>query len=306
MGTHAHGPSMAGARLVDGGSLLAKAEPYSDMIIDLPISNGIRLQMASGNTSVSSFPTARIQKGLILWCDGQDLSEEAVGFGVPILKQGLHTIFPGEVELYRNQDSPPNEFNARFKLNLEEKFIGSGSTTIHNQLIYRVKNIFAGMIRNYSWSRNFLTAASNLLRSTLHWQTTYEPADFSTYLALRYCLNAGKSSVVVELIERGFTAENITEIIIMNEQGAHFFDQFHADGGMIKRGDEIGIWDEVITESAAFICSSRQVSFCLPQVIGARLFHGRELIGRRLAWAGFGYTFSPSLRHFAYEININR
>ncbi|HEX9092323.1 MAG TPA: hypothetical protein VF831_12580, partial [Anaerolineales bacterium] len=51
-----------------------------------------------------SFPTAAIQKGLIMIYEGQELCEEAVGFGVPILKRGLQAIFPSTVEL-----SPPAE-----------------------------------------------------------------------------------------------------------------------------------------------------------------------------------------------------
>jgi hypothetical protein len=52
--------------------------------------------------------------------------------------------------------------------------------------------------------------------------------------------------------------------------------------------------------------SSQHISFSLPQVKGARLFLGRELIGSRLAWSGFGYTFPPGLNHFSYEVTIKR
>jgi len=42
-----------------------------------------------------NYPSCRIQKGLILVHDNKDLSEEGVGFGVPVLKFGQKTIFPG-------------------------------------------------------------------------------------------------------------------------------------------------------------------------------------------------------------------
>jgi hypothetical protein len=100
--------------------------------------------------------------------------------------------------------------------------------------------------------------------------------------------------------------DGITEIILMNEQGAHHFDQYRDANGVTLHGDEIGCWDEVTASFGAFISSSQRISFSLPQVEGARLFLGRELIGSRLAWSGFGYTFSPSLNHFRYVVTIKR
>ena len=48
------------------------------------------LRARSGN-----FPSSRIQKGLILCWKDLDLSEEGVGFGMPVLKLGTESIFPG-------------------------------------------------------------------------------------------------------------------------------------------------------------------------------------------------------------------
>ena len=276
------------------------------MNIDFALFDGIQLKMTLDSSRNSSYPTARIQKGLILWCDGQDLSEEAVGFGVPILKRGLYTNFPGQAELSHNSRTSPNEFTARYTLNLEEKFTRSGSNIVNNRLVYRGKNILAGMIRGFPFLRKPLTGASNLLRSILSWQTTYEPAQSSTYITLRYIINANSGTVLVDLIDRDFSINNITEIIVMNEQGAHSFDQFQEAGGITKQGEEIGCWDEVAAKEAAFISSRHRVSFSLPCVRGAKLYMGRELISNRLAWSGFGYSFSPNHEHFSYEIKIKR
>src|SRR4030042_5824864 len=117
------------------------------MKCDFPLSNGITLQIASAVDGNSAYPTGRLQKGLVLVCDGQDLSEEAVGFGVPILKRGLQTIFPGEVELYPEKSSLPRKVSARYKLNLEEKIAKTGSGTINNRLVYASKNSMAAVIR---------------------------------------------------------------------------------------------------------------------------------------------------------------
>ena len=83
--------------------------------------------------------------------------------------------------------------------------------------------------------------------------------------------------------------DGITEIILMNEQGAHHFDQYQDADGIVQQGNQIGCWDEVTAASAAFICSNPNISFSLPQVKGARLFLGQGadrhtpgLVGLRL------------------------
>lgn len=276
------------------------------MKIDLPLTGGFALQIASGTNPGASYPTGRIQKGLVLLYDGQDLSEEAVGFGVPILKRGLQTIFPGEVELYPHEGSAHRRVSARYKLNLEEKITRSGSGTINNRLVYASKNSLAAIIRRLPFMRGLLIRTSNLLRSTLAWETTYEPASFFTYVTLTYTIDAVAGRIKVELLGGDFIPGSITEIIVMNEQGAPHFDQYQDSDGLSQLKNEIGCWDQVLAAEASFIDNIHQVSFSLPQVKGARLYRGRELIDTRLAWSGFGYSFSPWLDHFSYEISVKR
>ena len=276
------------------------------MKIDLALSNGISLQITSGTNHDSPYPTGKLQKGLVLYCDGVDLSEEAVGFGVPILKRGLQTVFPGEVELSPASENPATGLTARFTLNLEERITRPGSGNVNNRMVYAGKNTLAGMIRGMPALRRLLTNTSNLLRATFGWQTTYEPTGYSTNVTLTYGIVPGADRVRIKLESVESIPDGITEIILMNEQGAHYFDQYQDSDGKVRQGDQIGCWDEVSTGNAAFMSSSHRISFSLPQVNGAKLFLGRELIGTRLAWSGFGYTFPPILDHFDYEVTVNR
>jgi hypothetical protein len=276
------------------------------MIINLSLPSGINLQFVAGTNPNTFYPTGKIQKGWMLFCDNQDLSEEAVGFGVPILKRGLQTIFPGEVELHPVDSSSLSRFTARYKLNLEEKISRPGANSVNNRLLYAGKNVLAGMIRGLPAVRRLLTNSSNLLRSVFGWQTTYEPAGYATFVALTYTIDSVAGTILVELSSVDSIPDGITEIILMNEQGAHHFDQYQDGEESVKQGDQIGCWDEVTATSAGFMSSSQHLSFSLPHVKGARLFLGRELIGSRLAWSGFGYSFPPSLKHFKYEITVKR
>jgi len=276
------------------------------MKIDLPLDAGLGLQIASGIDRGSPYPTARLQKGFVLLHDGKDLSEEAVGFGVPILKRGLQTIFPGEVDLYLHGGSAQTKVSARYHLSLEERIERNGSGSVNSPLVYASKNSLAAVIRQIPFMRKLLTNTSNLLRSHLSLETTYEASEFSTYVVLTYTIDDTNGRIKVELVGGDFIPGSISEVIIMNEMGAHHFDQYQDSDGVTQRGDEIGCWDAVAADEAAFIDETHKVSFSLPQVRGARLYRGRELIEPRLAWAGFGYSFPPGLKPFSYEVTIKK
>ena len=276
------------------------------MKIDLPLDAGLELQIASGIDRGSPYPTARLQKGFVLLHEGKDLSEEAVGFGVPILKRGLQTIFPGEVDLYLHGGSTQTKVSARYHLSLEERIERNGSGSVNSPLVYASKNSLAAVIRQIPFMRKLLTNTSNLLRSHLSLETTYEASEFSTYVVLTYTIDDTNGRIKVELVGGDFIPGSISEIIIMNEMGAHHFDQYQDSDGVTQRGDEIGCWDAVEAAEAAFIDETHKVSFSLSQVKGARLYRGRELIEPRLAWAGFGYSFPPGLKPFSYEVTIKK
>jgi len=276
------------------------------MRIDLPFYSGITLKLATGPADDQSYPTAKIQKGLILIYEGQELCEEAVGFGVPVLKLGLRSIFPGDLELSPLGDGYPGAIRAMFKMNLEERLRKSGSTVITNPILYGSKNIMAAFIRRLPFMRTLLTRTSSLLRSLFSWETTYEPSSSPSYVALNFFLEPQTGRIKVELDRQVLSQEGISEVIVMNEQGARHFDQYQDIDGVSLLEGEIGLWDQVSAKEATFISRKAGISFSLPQVSGSRLYRGRELIGTRLAWSGFGYTFAPSLGHFAYEIRLDR
>jgi hypothetical protein len=275
------------------------------MEIEIPLSQGLSLKIDNAPPGMKDYPTAHLQKGFLLLDEGQDLAEEGVGFGVPVLKSGLQTIFPGSVELTWARRGTTWEITARFKLNLIEKISRKGGGILENKALYTVKNILAGVIRQLPIFRNLLTAISSQLRGGLNWETIYADAKLSTEVKVLYSLDGETGKINVEVDSSGLPS-NITEVIVMNEQGAHHFDRYLDTSGISLSGEEIGCWDEVNAKEARFESSARRVTFRLDRVKGARLFRGRELVGTRLAWAGFGYSFPPSIMKLRYEMRIER
>jgi hypothetical protein len=275
------------------------------MGIDIPLFQGLSLKIGDTLSGRKKYPTARLQKGFILLDQGQELAEEAVGFGIPVLQRGLQSIFPGAVALTWLQRGSTWDITAVFRLNLVEKISRGTNENVENRLLYSVKNLLAAVIRGLPILRGPLTSISSQLRRIFNWETIYTETGFSTELKMFYTLDSGSGKVTVEIDTDGLPT-GVTEVMIMNEQGAHIFDRYLDTSGISLQGQEIGCWDEVNAEEAWFESSVRQVAFRLGQVNGVRLFRGRELVGSRLAWAGFGYTFSPSIKKFRYEMRIEK
>jgi hypothetical protein len=264
------------------------------------------LKIADVSNSNEDYPTTRLQKGLLLVYNGQELAEEGIGFGVPILKQGLQTIFPGDLELTTRRTGSIHEVTALFFMNLEERISSPGIGSVENKLLYAIKNYLAMLIRTFPSLRDLLTAISNGLRTGFNWETTYEDAGFCSKVKMIYIIDRKARLVKIGVDTTELLGDSITEVIVMNEQGARFFDRYRDSNGSILHGKEIGCWDEVTAEEASFISDQHQLAFTLGQVKGARLYRGRELIGSRLAWSGFGYSFSPTVERFNCVLRIKR
>ncbi len=276
------------------------------MQITLPLFSSFTLKIVSSPPQDNHYPTAKIQKGMILFWENEELCEEAVGFGVPILKRGLETIFPSRVELTFPDTNQPRKIHARYKIDLIERIAKPNTGAIHSPILYKCKNILAGLIRSSPALRSSLTRTSNLLRASLAWETTYEPGLFSTHVSVTYNLDVTLGKLKIELASEGHYPAGVSEIVLMNEQGAHHFDRYRDSDGISQSGTDIGCWDQVTAREASFSSLKHQISFSQSQVPGAKLFRGREVDGSRLAWSGFGYSFPPSLEHFSYEITLKR
>jgi hypothetical protein len=299
---------------VDGHHLIPK-EPGSgeyeligSILVDItvPFITGLSLKLSDLSSSNNQYPTARLQKGFLLLKDGQELAEEGVGFGVPVLKQGIQTIFPGQLELATQNKGSIQEVTAKFAMNLEEKIGRPGFGSVESTPVYTIKNSLAALIRRLPQLRGLLTATSNALRRVFGWETTFEEARFCTHVDIIYTIDSRSGNIHIEVDTTDLPVGSITEVVVMNEQGARTFDLYRDAGGNLLRGKEIGCWDEVTAEWASFVSESHGLAFTLRQLKGAKLFRGRELIGSRLAWSGFGYSFLPTFEKISYDVRIER
>jgi hypothetical protein len=190
-------------------------------------------------------------------------------------------------------------------MNLVEIISKKGSENLKSGLLYTIKNVLAAAIRHLPLVRGLLTNTSSRLRKIFNWETTYSYAGFEAVVKVTYSVERETGKVSVEM-DTSDLPPAITEVVVMNEQGASYFDKYQDASGISLHGEEIGCWDIVNAEEASFESSIHHIAFRIGKVKGAQLFRGRELIDDRLDWAGFGYSYPPSNKTFQYVMKIER
>lgn len=276
-----------------------------DAQVDIPLASGMALRIAEAPGHDLPYATGRLQRGLLLVDQGESLADEAVGFGVPVLKRGLQTVFPGSAQFVIEPLGPRSQIRADYELNLVERLARDGHGILNPSWLYGVKDLFAATIRRLPQSRAALTTLSSRLRQLLGLQTSYSNVGFEARLSLKYLVDPAACTIRTEL-DCSTLPDDVTEVVLMHEQGAHAFDQYEDSSGLRLHGDQIGCWDEVRAPLAWFSSRARKVRFRLGRVEGVRLFRGRELVGSRLAWAGFGLSLPPDFGRCQHDLTISR
>jgi hypothetical protein len=264
--------------------------------------NGITLCIATRGPDGVRYPSSRIRKGLTMSCGAIDLSEEGVGFGVPVLKQPRETIFPGILRVTAGSET--SVLVAEYDMNLVERLTLRKRPSLAGIALNAVREPLATLHRRFPALRRVLTGISNAMRAALGIRTTFEQTESRGVIRMTYRFDAAAGKVQVLMEAHDLAVEGCTELAIMNEQGAHFFDCYTDSTGCALNGASIETWQGVSAGEATFLDTRHRVFFSMKNAPGARLFRGRELIEGRLAWAGFAYVLPSDTKEFSYSIAI--
>ena len=201
-------------------------------------------------------------------------------------------MFPGAVEVGWRRSGGLVEVEAAFTMNLVERFTGEAGDALTPAALYGARDLLAALHRRAPLLRKPLTGASNTVRRALGWMTTFAAGPSFGTVLVRYTLADGQRTVAVA-VDPSALSPGVTELVVMNELGARHFAHYWDAAGLLLDGPRIGSWDAVNAPAAGFRADDHAIGFALPNVAGARLYRGRELVGGRLSWAGFGYSLTP-------------
>jgi hypothetical protein len=252
----------------------------------------------AGSGSVS---TSRIQKGLVLEVEDRDLSEEGVGFGLPVLKLGLQPLFPGSWSMSAKEENGLCLIEADFEMNLRARVALQGKI-INNGLFCSAWETFCKIHRDYPRLRGLMSLSSRNLKKKLDLKDVFSEELTLGFVRASYVVSG--SSIDVEL--RFPRISDCTELIVLNEQGANWFDTYQDSNGLILTGERIGSWDQIEATHASFVDTVDGIMFTLKRAEGAKMYRGREFADGSLAWSGLAYVLPPWTEKFTYSIELGR
>ncbi len=266
--------------------------------IDVKISKDLIL--FAGQNRPQEYPTSKIQKGLVIFLKGEDLGEEGVGFGLPVLKFGDEAAFPGRSSSRITKEGDLTVVEIDYDLNLASR-LAIGNRQIDGDRLYRAKGRIDRLHRDRPPLRRTINLASALLRRALSVETRLAETDSFGRARVVYTISRnGRIDVRVRCWPK---EKGCTEMAVMNEQGASSFERFRNSEGLDLLGKEIGPWERTSAEWSEFVDSKHGLSFKLWKTEGAEPFYGREARPGRLAWAGLAHVVPmPSGREFEYKI----
>jgi hypothetical protein len=246
--------------------------------------------------------TSQLQKGLVLVLDGEELIEEGVGFGVPVVKYSDKTYFSSTAEV-ESQITPPScNLRKTFILDaISRKKIGK-SAYIDDRVYSSIRKKFEKL---YLEHKKLSPLFNNLmeLRDIAKIKTEFVKVKPRGQVTVDYQFQASGINVKVDF--SGLNLAGCREVLIENEQGSTMFDSYVDSNGLKLFGSRIGGWDKVTAKEATMLNSLRQVTFSLQSVRGAAMFRGWEKTKNRFSWTGLNYSLQPNNGTFNYTIKLS-
>jgi hypothetical protein len=246
--------------------------------------------------------TGTLQKGLGLLLDGVELIEEGVGFGVPVIKYEDKTFFSSTADLSIRKSGSDIVITKAFILDTVslKKF---GSATYIDDAVYSpLRKAFERM---YLKHKKLLPLFNKVMeiRDIANIKTEFIKVKPRGKVTVTY--HCKPTSIDIGADFSRIVLDKCSEVLVLNEQGSSFFRKYVDSNGLSLLDHKIGAWETVTADQASLQKARGQVSFCLENFGGIRLFRGWEHTRKRFSWAGLSYSMRPNNETFNYSIGLS-
>lgn len=235
--------------------------------------------------------------------DNEELIEEGVGFGVPVVKYKDKTYFSSsaEVTIQKNK-STSCIIKKRFILDTISRKRFWKASYINDKLYSSLRKIFE---KFYVHNSNFITISNRImeLRTILKIKTEFIRVKPRGAITISYQCQPTKINISFDSSK--LNLKNCQEILALNEQGSTTFRKYADTNGLKLIENKIGAWAPVEADEASLLNAKDEVSFALQKINGATLFRGWEKTRNRFSWAGLSYSLHPNHGTFDYDIKLN-
>lgn len=236
-----------------------------------------------------------LQKGLLLCIGNRSVCGEGMGFGAPALDHPEGVFF----STYAKVEARSGELVKSFSINAFQRKTWRDKFPLDNGLYLAVERRLVEKYRKDERYQKFLSYPIRLT-SILGFKLSYQGVQSKGSVNVSYRLSGNRLKVRVDTAS--LADREYRNLLIFNEQLAAF--DLYVDGFSKVQGNDIGAWKEILSPKACLTNQDDNVTFCIRNIPGTRLFCGRELLRPRLDWAGFCYLVPSSAKQFEYDVEI--
>jgi hypothetical protein len=270
----------------------------NDEVFTYKLDNLIKLKLYPDNRP-HNLETSQLEKGIVLDFNEVEIIGEGMGYGVPVIKYRDKTFFSGTSTCDLNENSP-NIITKTFILDMiSRKYYKSSQIS---DIIYRpLHKIFTLFYLRLKPLRFFFDKIMEV-RKNFGIYTMFVKTKPRGKIKFDYHVRDKEIAINADFSE--LDLRDCDEIIILNEQGAFFFNIYSDSNGIMLCKDQIGAWEKVDSDFSFFSDSNSKLSFMLKPFPNMSLFRGWEKMSSRLSWAGLNYCLKPNREFFSYSIKI--
>jgi hypothetical protein len=245
--------------------------------------------------------TATLQKGLILAYDGKELVEEGMGFGVPVAIYRDEPYFSSTAKCRMYENGGRKTLEKSFVMDTvsrkrigEEAYFNGGLYSIFHRIFHVVYTLNLPLTSVFE---RFIASAS-----VVGLYTEFVRVKPRGFVTLRYTLQG--DSVWLEASFDRLEKCGLEQAVLLNEQGADFFETYFDSNGQSLESSEIGAWQPVRAIEASLHDSKEKIGFTLRSQPNAILLRGREAIRGRYSWVGLSYSIRSLNKTFKYTVRL--
>ena len=227
-----------------------------------------------------------VARGLGVCVFGRGIEGEGMGIGGVVALCGNRAVFPLTAEEFMLGKTLIRRYHMNgvsIKIIGGRGFVDKPYKKIHAALapLYVKSSIF----RPFYY---FLMAA----RTVANVRSRFAEVRGLGYVDVAYRVDGNRVRVEVDA-----SSLRCSKYFIANELSGRLFTKLLVDGRDIGR---IPPWIDLDCDRLELFSPALKLGMELRRVAGCRLFAGREVVGKRLDWAGASYQ--PNTRHFSYEV----
>jgi hypothetical protein len=254
-----------------------------------------------GDCRPKCLETGALQKGLVLLLDGKELIEEGVGFGVPIVKYEDKTFFPGAADIYLQERGLERILTKVYYLNMVSLKKFGFATYIGDSFYSPLRKAFQILYLKYKKLTPLFNKLMEL-RDLANIRTEFMKVKPRAKIPVSYLCRKNRIEIHADFSE--IALSRCSEILVLNEQGAGFFQKYVDSHGLNLMEQKIGAWEMVSAKQATLQNATGTLSFRLQNRGGSKLFRGLEHTKRRFSWAGLSYSIHPHNGTFDYSVTL--